>query len=204
MKHTTLLNLAGLLTVAAISIPTFASAGDSPSAPRTPTIEAPSTATQNAPELLSSEPATTQAVGLCGMTPADVAGIVNFYGLDPHMPSVAQSLQPTLNCGAYGGLCTAMGTVAAEQYACSVWDDLSNHEPLPDVVANSMTVLGQALGECTPNTEACEEICQNVGSGEVLRCDGVLIAGQCRSVAACELSFINHIKFFDFLSDSIP
>jgi len=184
----TIIQLAIVSTALAVIAPALA-------APRATTVAAPAPET-TAASASAPTPAAAQTAGLCGLTQADVAGIVDHYDLEPNWAGFAAALQVPFNCAAYGDLCSAVGAAAAETYACGVWNGLEARASLEAIQHGAVTWLGNNGTACTPNQAVCEDICD--GMGGVKTCTGILVNGICRSIALCDL-FVIREKLFPFI-----
>lgn len=131
--------------------------------------------------------------GLCGLTPSDVVDIVDYYDLDPHMPTVANALSTPFQCAEYGDLCSALPVADARNYACGVWQGLKAHQPVESLASVAINKLETWGTECTPNQDVCEEICDE---WSVLECSGVYHSGKCNEIALCDI--------FDMRAYTIP
>lgn len=188
------LSLVGLLGAVAFSAPVLA---HQPSPTVTPDLAAP--ASHEAPT-----PATAQNAGLCGITAADVSGIAQHYNLDINMNFVSQALSQPMDCGAYGDLCTALAPAAANAYVCNVWNNLAAHAPVPFAINEANNLLDQGTPDCPADQEACQEICDERGTGNVQSCNGHYYGNTCHSLPICEMFELRDIVGFNEVGVVFP
>lgn len=170
--------LTGTAIVAAVALPQGAEASPSVLSPLTP------------------QPASMQA-GLCGMTQAKVLDIRDDYGLDFTAAEAANALQTPFNCDAYDELCDQLLPADARDYACGVWQALDDQRPVDWIVNAAHAALTANGQSCQPDESMCDDACASQGGWST--CEGVILAGACRTYMVCNTPELVDMEGFTIL-----
>ena len=151
-------------------------------------VASPDTAVAASKEQVSLETAPVPAMtgGLCGMTQADIQGIVDDYDLAPEAGWVQDALQQPFDCGAYGELCELVGPQDAHNYVCNVWSAFDQGMAISTISQEAREYIDEHGIRCTPDASECEETCDELGK-PVRRCIGTtsVLDGSCITISYC-------------------
>ncbi len=146
-------------------------------------VAAPDTAEASA--AAKPEPAATMVSGLCGLTPAQVQGIVDDYDFDPPAGWLSSALQQPFNCSAYGELCNVLGPQDAHNYVCNVWSAFDDGAAMSLISQETLEYIDENAVHCTPDAEECSEACTEFNK-PVRECYGVVSPdGSCTTLTWC-------------------